>query len=126
MLECWAQREPVDLRLVLSCTAQLLCSTNPDVALRDNLARVLLPGSEKYGAWNWRRGTSWSRYVSAALRHWAQYEGGHIYDHDTGLHHLAHFSACVMFLAVYERDGIGIDDRQDWGPSTQERILPRV
>jgi len=63
------------------------------------LAKVLTFGAEKYGPDNWRRvENAQQRYMDAMLRHVNAYRGGEITDKESGLHHLGHAAACVMFL----------------------------
>lgn len=112
ILASWGGKKPAKLIDVLSCAAVLLCPIAPESAMRDQAARVLAFGAEKYGAHNWRKGMRWSRLLGAAMRHLAAFERGEILDPETGLHHLGHFGCCIMFLIVYERDELGEDDRR--------------
>lgn len=96
--------------------ARLLCPTNPYLAMRLETAKVLDFGATKYAPNNWRGGFKWSRLISAAHRHLDAYARGTICDDETGLHHLAHFSCCMMFLVVHVRDGLGEDDRAEVWP----------
>src|SRR5690554_1536972 len=68
------------------------------------LARVLTMGAEKYGADNWRKGGAESipRYVDAAQRHIAAYRRGEELDGESGLQHLAHAVASLMFIMELE------------------------
>lgn len=75
------------------------------------LAKVLDYGSKKYGDNNWRKGLLWSRVLAAALRHLMAYIGGEDKDPETGLSHLAHVAACIMFLLEYEVTHKDKDDR---------------
>jgi hypothetical protein len=65
-------------------------------------AQVLQFGAEKYDAYNWAKGISYSRVFSAMLRHLFAFWGGEAYDPETGLHHLLHANCCLMFLTHYE------------------------
>lgn len=38
------------------------------------------------------------RYLSAAYRHLLAFQSGEINDQESGLHHLAHATCCLMFL----------------------------
>jgi len=94
----------------------------PTEALRE-IAKVLKFGSEKYDAWNWKKGMKWSRLAGAALRHlyaWLEREDK---DPETNLSHLAHLGCCVLFLLTYETLGIGIDDR--WKPQEEVPEPPK-
>jgi hypothetical protein len=75
------------------------------------IAQVLTFGAEKYGAHNWSRGTAWSRYYAALLRHLFAWWGGEDRDPETGASHLAHAGCCLLFLLEYQRHGWGSDDR---------------
>jgi hypothetical protein len=79
------------------------------------IAEVLTFGAEKYGAHNWSRGTAWSRYFAALLRHLFAWWGGEDRDPETGASHLAHAGCCLLFLLEYQRHGWGSDDRRS-GP----------
>lgn len=72
---------------------------------------VLVFGQERYGAWNWLKGMSYSRYMSAAMRHIIAWWCGEDFDPETGLSHLAHATASLMFLFGMMRMGKGSDDR---------------
>jgi len=63
------------------------------------------------GERNWERGMGWGRVFGAAMRHLWAWWAGEDKDPETGLSHLAHALCCVMFLATYERRGVGHDDR---------------
>ena len=93
----------------------------PFGALTD-IADVLTFGARKYGADNWRRGASWSRYFAACLRHLFAWWRGEGNDPETGLSHLAHAGCCILFLIEYEREGLGEDDR----PSDEPDDVPFV
>ena len=76
-----------------------------------SLGWVMTHGAKKYGDWNWYKGLAWSRVYGALQRHLhAWYEGEDI-DDESNLSHLAHAAACLMFLLVYQHDGVGTDDR---------------
>jgi hypothetical protein len=83
----------------------------PQEALEE-VAKVLTHGAEKYGEHNWRKGMHWTRFVGAALRHlYAWQSGMEDRDPESGLSHLAHAACCILFLLVYEKLGLGEDDR---------------
>jgi hypothetical protein len=72
---------------------------------------VLEHGQRKYAARNWEAGMDWSRCYAALMRHlsaWWQFKDT---DPETGLSHLAHAHACLLFLSAYEIRHIGRDDR---------------
>lgn len=82
----------------------------PDEAL-DELARVYGFGAEKYAPYNWLRGYAWSLSVSALKRHLSQWCQGIDRDEETGCHHLIHAAWHCLTLFVFQRRGLGTDDR---------------
>jgi hypothetical protein len=85
----------------------------------DEVVKVLEAGAEKYTPDNWRRGTVWTRYWSASMRHITAWIRGESVDQETGLSHLAHAVCCLLFLISYEMEGLGTDDRV-WEMMTKE------
>ena len=87
-----------------------------DPLLIDTLAEVLTVGADKHGARNWHeKPKPWGSYFAATMRHlWAWWKGER-QDADTGLSHLGHAVASLMFLMVYENERIGEDDRPGRG-----------
>jgi hypothetical protein len=75
------------------------------------LGEVLKYGANKYGDRNWERGMAWSRPYAALLRHLFAWWGGQHRDQESGLPHLWHALACLVFLVTYEAKGGGADDR---------------
>lgn len=74
------------------------------------LTKVLEMGAIKYGRGNWREGFVWSRVYDAALRHLLAYNNGERIDPESGLSHLNHSMANLMFLIHFEQTGTGLDD----------------
>jgi hypothetical protein len=73
----------------------------------------MLDGSAKYGRHNWRViGVRASVYYEAALRHLMRYWEGEDLDPDSGVHHLAHVSACCLIA----RDAAMCDKLDDDRP----------
>lgn len=67
------------------------------------LAKVLTFGAQKYARDNWRKVDDWQfRYLNAALRHINAYKQGEKQDPESGFHHLAHATACLMFITELE------------------------
>lgn len=62
------------------------------------IAEVLRFGAETYTAYNWSQGFKASRLYAAALRHLWAWWTGEDNDPDSGLSHLAHVGACILFL----------------------------
>ena len=78
-------------------------------------AAVLKFGAQKYAEHNWRKGFTWSRPLSAAMRHITAFNNGEDKDPESGLSHLAHAMCCIMFLLEFEKTHPELDDR--WKPS---------
>ena len=91
-----AGKEPIDL-------------LDPDYLF--GTARVLAFGAGKYSPYNWAEGMKWSRVFAALMRHMWKWWRGEDKDEETGESHLYHASCCLMFLARYEADKKGEDDR---------------
>jgi hypothetical protein len=74
-------------------------------------AMVLGFGAQKYGAYNWAKGMSWSRMYGAAMRHlwkaWSRIET----DPESGIDELLHVRCCIGFLIAFKARGVGVDDR---------------
>lgn len=62
------------------------------------LVKVLMYGADKYGADNWHKCDDPARYHDALLRHLASWRAGEISDPESDLPHLAHATACALFL----------------------------
>lgn len=65
----------------------------------EQVGRVLTYGAQKYGADNWDKGgeDGKDRYIGAALRHINAFRQGKVLDEESGIHHLAHAAASIMF-----------------------------
>ena len=74
----------------------------PDFIL--GLGKVLTHGAEKYEVDNWKLNTDIRRYKDSALRHLYAYLEGQLLDEDSGLPHLDHLSANIMFLRHFEKE----------------------
>ena len=74
-------------------------------------AHVLAFGARKYGTHNWRQGITWSKLISAILRHMAAFNAGENFDQESGLHHLAHVRVSCAFLLEYMSSHPELDDR---------------
>ena len=75
------------------------------------LAEVYTYGAKKYAPRNMDKGTAWSRYFGAAMRHMWAWQRGEDIDPESGLPHLAHAAWSMFTLFRYVHDGIGTDDR---------------
>ncbi|MCA8985824.1 MAG: hypothetical protein KDA76_19060 [Planctomycetaceae bacterium] len=76
-------------------------------------------GADKYGgAYNWRvKPVRTSIYISAAMRHLAQWLDGQNDDAESGISHLAHARACLAILIDAQTTASLIDDRPSVGKS---------
>lgn len=67
-------------------------------------------GAEKYGLYNFRKGISYVRILSAMLRHTFAIVRGEDRDPETGLLHAAHVRCCAgMLIVLHGRKDL--DDR---------------
>ena len=87
----------------------------PGEALHE-IADALAYGAVKYSPHNWRKGFAWSRLLAACLRHLFAWARGERRDPESGLSHLAHAGAMLLFLITHEVTKIGEDDL--WKPSS--------
>lgn len=63
------------------------------------IVSALTYGANKYGDDNWMRVPDGrKRYLAALLRHVVAYAGGETHDRESGIHHLGHAGACLLFL----------------------------
>ena len=98
-------------------SAQKFDQGKPPLALvrpefTEGIASVLGFGAEKYAAWNWAGGISYSRLISALERHVNAFKKGEDYDPESGLCHLYHAGCCLMFLSCFhEWNREELDDR---------------
>jgi len=78
-------------------------------------------GAEKYGgAYNWRvKPVRASIYLSAAMRHLAQWLDRQNDDPESGISHLAHARACLAILIDAQTTDSLIDDRPPVGKSAE-------
>lgn len=71
----------------------------------EEVVRVLMYGAGRYGADNWQHVEDGpTRYYNAAMRHLAADQQGTKYDAESGLHHLAHAIASLLFRMHLERE----------------------
>lgn len=90
------------------------------------IAEVMGYGASKYPAHNFRKGTDWSRYLSAAMRHLHAFNDGEDKDPESGLSHLAHAACCIIFLLQYERDFPHLDDRYKMDANNSSSVAHSV
>ncbi len=72
----------------------------------EEVVKVLTYGARRYGDHNWRQvDNAPNRYLAAALRHIAAHRQGARLDDESGLPHLAHAVASLLFIMALEREG---------------------
>lgn len=69
----------------------------------EQIAQVFTLGAAKYSDRNWENGINYSRVIGATFRHMSAWVQGERVDAETGLSHLAHAGANVLFLLAYEQ-----------------------
>lgn len=67
----------------------------------DAIAQVLMFGSKKYDRDNWKK-VEGERYLDAAFRHLTAWNNGEVDDQDSGMSHLWHAGASVVFAIQHE------------------------
>lgn len=72
---------------------------------------VLEYGEKKYAKWNWTRGMNWSHCYASMMRHLEAWYRGEDIDPESGLPHLGHVMANVLFLTHYANTYPEGDDR---------------
>lgn len=75
------------------------------------IAKVLTFGAKKYAPNNWRKGLPYSRTYGSVQRHLLAWYQGEEIDADSGLPHLFHAMADIMFLENWNRMHPELDDR---------------
>jgi hypothetical protein len=81
----------------------------------DELAKVYTYGTKKYDDDNWRKGLAWKKNVIGPLqRHLNKWMRGEKIDEESNCHHLAMVIWQCFALMVYEKYGIGQDDRNPY------------
>lgn len=72
----------------------------------EDIGKVLTYGATKYGAHTWKNlDNAKERYFAALMRHVIAWRKGEACDEESGLSHLAHAAANIMFLAHFDREG---------------------
>ena len=79
------------------------------------LALVYTIGANRYGDNNYLKGLHWSRVGGALMRHYEAWRMGEQIDGEDAQEHLASVAWCAFTLMIYERRGIGTDDRRNDG-----------
>lgn len=74
------------------------------------LVRVLEYGCVKYSKDNWKKGFPVSQLMESLLRHCFRLLGGELMDKESGLPHIGHIMANVMFIDYTLRNNPQFDD----------------
>ena len=85
------------------------------VWILEELAKVYTYGTSKYDEENWRKGLLWKKEVIGPLeRHLKKWIRGEKLDDESNCHHLAMVMWQCAALMMYEKYGIGRDDRNPY------------
>jgi hypothetical protein len=75
-------------------------------------AAVWTFGMKKYAAYNWCKGITYTRIISAMLRHTFAIVKGEDTDPESGLPHAAHIRCCAGMLICFQKwNRTDLDDR---------------
>jgi hypothetical protein len=85
----------------------------------EEIAKVLAFGRDKYGAYNWKEGISYSRLIAAAMRHLGQFNNGVDMDEEAQTLHTANAACNLLFLIWMQKNRPDMDDR--WKPKTEKK-----
>jgi hypothetical protein len=77
----------------------------------ESVGAVMSFGAKKYGNHNYLGGISYTRLLSACLRHTFAYIRGADLDAESGLPHWAHAAACLLMLGEMTKVKPDMDDR---------------
>ena len=75
------------------------------------VAQVFAFGLKKYTRANWAEGISYSRLLSACLRHIGKFNKGQDLDEESGLNHIAHAACNLVMLLWMIENRSDFDDR---------------
>ena len=75
------------------------------------LVEVLMFGAEKYSDHNWKKGLPFNEICESLIRHLTSFMEGEDMDPESGLHHLGHVMANVVFLTWMVQNRPDLDDR---------------
>lgn len=94
----------------------------PPKALED-IAKVFTYGANKYKTDNWLKGLKYRDTIGSLLRHVIKFAQGETIDSESGLSHLSHVGANVLFLMEFEEHPDKykrLDDRYEYGKAITE------
>lgn len=92
-----------------------------------DLAALMTKATEKYPVFNWAKGNYMSVPYDSCMRHLLAFNSGENNDPETGLGHLAHAAANIMFMHYYLQNFPEMDDRffkKNQTEVSQSQILP--
>lgn len=75
------------------------------------IADVLGFGAKKYTPGNWAKGLEISRLIASLERHLGEFKEGRDQDPESGLHHMAHVGANVLFILWMLKHHPELDNR---------------
>ena len=75
----------------------------PPECLRAIVA-TLTQGAAEYGDDNWKLNADSARFYAAAMRHMEAWRAGDVINPDSGIQHLAHAAANLVFLIYMHKD----------------------
>lgn len=75
------------------------------------LGGIFTGGSDKYFDHNWRGGMEWGKMLACHDRHYLKWRMGISTDPELGRNHLAIAAWNLLCLMVYEKQGLGYDNR---------------
>ena len=77
------------------------------------IVKVYMFGCKKYSRNNWRKGSAWSEWYAAVLRHLTSWIDGEDKDPESGLSHLAHAAWGIITLLWFSIHRSEFDDRNE-------------
>jgi len=97
------KRQESSLQEGLKLDQDKLCYTLLPFKAITEVVKVLEFGKQKYAKDNWQKVPNGKRrYLDAAFRHLIAYTEGKVKDPESGLHHLAHATCCLIFILWFD------------------------
>lgn len=86
-------------------------------------AAVWTYGKVKYDAWNWYKGITYDKILSAMERHLTLLKAGQDFDYENGLHNGAAIRCCAGMLIQFTVEGrTELDNRIPMSKENQEKM----
>jgi len=82
--------------------------------------RTLAYGEQKYEAWNWTKGLTYTQVYASVLRHLTAWRQGKDQDPESGESHLAHAACNILFLLFFYEHQEAYQS-----PSLDDREVPK-